>query len=79
MAAFLSFAPTHGVFAAGTLPRLNWTVEEALRSQAQAGSTLVIRRAHEGPRLVCRWQQNAVGRLTCHWDIEVPGAGIRPQ
>jgi hypothetical protein len=78
MAAVLNFAPTHEVFAAGTIPRLNWTVEEALRREAQAGSTLVLRRAHEGPRLVCHWQQNAVGRLSCHWDIEAPGARIPP-
>jgi hypothetical protein len=78
MVALLKFAPTHGVFAPGTIPRLNWKVEEALRRQAQTRSTLVLRRAHEGSTLVCQWQQNADGRLTCHWDIEVPGGRIPP-
>ena len=79
MAALLKFAPPHGVLtAAGTVGRLNSRIETALRREAQARPTLVLRRAHGGPTLVCHWRQSADGRLFCHWDIEVPGAPIPP-
>jgi hypothetical protein len=78
MAALLKFAPTHGVLTAGTIWRMNHSIEGALRRQAQARPALVLRRAHGDPTLVCHWRQGPDGRLSCHWDIDVPGAPIAP-
>jgi hypothetical protein len=78
MAALLKFAPMHGALTAGTIWRMNRGIEGALRREAQMRPTRVLRRAHEGPTLVCHWQQSADGHLSCHWDIEVPGTPIPP-
>ena len=74
MAAILTFAPTRGVLTARTAWRMNRSNEGALRREAQARPTLVLDRANRGSALVSRWRQSADGRLSCHWDIEVPGA-----
>ena len=74
MAAILTSAPAYGVLTARTAWRMNRSNEGALRREAQARPTLVLDRANRGPALVCRWRQSADGRLSCHWDIEVPGA-----
>jgi hypothetical protein len=79
MAAFVKFAPTHGVMIVGTIRRTNPSIAGALRRYAQARPTRV--RHHHGggrPTLVCHWQQGADRRLSCHWDIEVPTACIPP-
>jgi hypothetical protein len=76
MAALLRFAPAHGVLTAGTIWRMNPSIEGALRREAQARPGHVLRRAHGGPTLVCHWQQSADGRLSCCWDLEVPHAPI---
>jgi hypothetical protein len=76
MAALLRFAPAHGVLTAGTIWRMNRSIEGALRREAQARPAHVVRRAHGGPTLVCHWQQSADRRLSCDWDIEVPRASI---
>ena len=76
MAALVRFAPMHGVLAAGTTWRMNRGIEKALRREVQPRPTLVRRRAHEGPTLVCHWRQSADGRLSCRWDIEVPRAPV---
>lgn len=78
--ALLKFAPTRGgLTAAGTIWSTNRNIEGALRREAQARQTSVLRRAGGGPMLVGHWQQGADGRLSCHWDIEVPGAPTFPQ
>ena len=76
MAAILTFAPIHGALTAGTVWRMNRSIEGALRREARARPTLVLHRAHGGPAPVCRWRQCADGRLTCHWDIEASDAPI---
>ena len=50
--------------------RMKHNVEGALRREAQARLTLVLHHAHQGPTLVCHWQQSADGRLSRHWGIE---------
>jgi hypothetical protein len=68
MVAFLKIRPWHGALtAAETIARLNDTVAVTLRRQAQ-------RRL----RLVCHWQQDANGRLSCRWDIEPPNVPVPP-
>jgi hypothetical protein len=74
MAAILTFAPTRGVLTARTAWRMNRSNEGALGREAQARPRLVLDRANRGPVLVCRWRRSADGRLSCHWDIEVPDA-----
>lgn len=62
MAALLHLAPPRG--AANTATELN-------RLRALVHATL----AQRGPRprmLACHWQADANGRLSCHWDVEVP-------
>ena len=76
MAALLKFVPAQGVLTAGTIWRMDRSIESSLRREAQAHLTRVLRRAHGAPTLVCHWRQSADGRLSCHWDIEVPGAPI---
>ena len=51
--------------------RMKYSIEGALRREAQARPTLVLHRTHRGPTLVCHWQQSADGRPSCHWGIEV--------
>jgi hypothetical protein len=64
MAALLKFAPAHGILtAAETIARLSTAVQASLSRQADAR-----------PTLVCRWLQDADGRLSCHWEFEVPAA-----
>ena len=68
MAALLEFRPVHGVTtAAETIARLNRVVKATLSRQ-------VIGR----PRLVCHWQQDVAGRLSCYWKIEPPDIPIPP-
>ena len=68
MAAFLNIAPRHGAStAAETIARLNRAVEATLSRQA-----------HGRPTLVCHWLQDADGRLSCHWDVELPDIPIPP-
>ena len=51
--------------------RMKYSIEGALRREAQARPTLVLHRPDWGPTLVCHWQQSADGRPSCHWGIEV--------
>ena len=68
MAALLKFAPAHGVLsAAETVARLNRDVAVALLRQATAR-----------PALVCQWQPDADGRLSCHWGTGVPDNPVPP-
>jgi hypothetical protein len=68
MAAFLKFfASAHGaVTTAKVIARLN-AIEATLS-----------RPAHERPVLVCRWQQDANGGLSSHWEIEAPDVPVPP-
>ena len=68
MAALLKFRPWHGATtAAETIARLNGAVETTLRRQASVR-----------PTLVCHWQQDANGRLSCFWEIEAPRVPVPP-
>jgi len=68
MAAFLKFAPAHGVLTATeTIAQLNRGVSAVLRQHA-----------HGRPKLVCNWQHDADGRLTCHWEFEPPDIPVPP-
>jgi hypothetical protein len=68
MAAFLRIRPGHGALTtAEVTARLNRADEATLR-----------RRANGRPTLVCHWQQDADGRLFCHWDIEPPDVPVPP-
>jgi hypothetical protein len=52
MAAFLKFAPVHGVSTtAEAIARMDNAVRATLR-----------------PTLICRWMQGADGRLSCYWE-----------
>jgi hypothetical protein len=58
MAALLKFAPIHGALTtAETIARLEAGVRVALHRQPA-----------RHPTLVCRWIQDASGRLSCHWE-----------
>ncbi len=68
MAALLKIAPVHGASAAAeTIGRLNRALEASLCRQAQAR-----------PTLACRWQQDAHGRLSCYWEIDLPDIPVPP-
>ncbi len=68
MAALLKVRPAHGALtAAALIARLNRADEATLRRQAYAR-----------PTLVCHWQQDAEGRVYCHWDIEPPSVPVPP-
>ena len=68
MAAFLKNAPPRGAStAAESIVRLNHTVAATLSRQASAR-----------PTLVCHWLQDAGGRLSCYWDVELPDIPIPP-
>jgi hypothetical protein len=43
-----------------------------------AAETILRRQACGRPTLVCHWQQDAHGRLSCHWDIERPDRPVPP-
>jgi hypothetical protein len=62
MAAFLDIAPSCGApIAADTVVRLNRSIRIAL-----------ARRQEARPTLVCRWLQDADGRLSCYWEVDLP-------
>lgn len=61
MAAFLKFDLTPRV--ADTVAQLRGDVQAAVRQQANAR-----------PVLVCQWQQDADGRLSCYWEFASPDA-----
>ncbi|MBV9251307.1 MAG: hypothetical protein JO227_18900 [Acetobacteraceae bacterium] len=68
MAAFLKFTPGQGAFTtADLISRLCDAEMASLSIQARAR-----------PTLVCRWQQEADGRLFCHWEADVPDIPIPP-
>jgi hypothetical protein len=50
--------------------RMKYSIEGALRREAQARPTLVFHRPERGRTLVCHWQQTADGRPSCHWGIK---------
>ena len=77
MAAVLKLAPFHGALTTGTTWPTNGSIEGALRREAQARPARLLDRACGRPTLACRGRQGADGRLTCHWDIEVPGVPMR--
>jgi hypothetical protein len=58
MAAFLKFAPTHGVS----------TTAEAIVRMDNAVRATLRRQAPVRPTLICRWMQGADGRLSCNWE-----------
>ena len=68
MAAFLKFSsPAYGAMSAGKMiARLN----------AIAGRE--SRQEEARPVLVCRWRQDANGRLSSHWEIEGPDVPVPP-
>ena len=59
--------------------RMKHSIEGALRREAQARLTLVLHRTHRRQTLVCHWQQNADGRLSCHWGIELQPPPFLPK
>ena len=62
MAALLKVRPVPGVSsAADTVARLNTAVQASL-----------LRHANVRAVLVQHWTADADGRLSCHWDIELP-------
>lgn len=68
MAAFLQFAPVRGATnAADTIARLHRTVQATLDQQTRTR-----------PPLVCHWLQDVDGRLSCHWEIELPDIPVAP-
>ena len=68
MAAFLKIRPGHGaLMTAEVIARLN-----------RADAANLCRRANGRPTLVCHWEQDADGRLSCHWDIEPPNVPVPP-
>jgi hypothetical protein len=68
MAAFLKIRPAHGAMTAAVMiARLD-----------RADAAIPRRQAQPRPTLVCRWQQDADGRLSCRWDIEPPDVPVPP-
>jgi hypothetical protein len=62
MAAFLDIAPPYGAAnAADTIERLDRTIRITLALRQEAR-----------PTLVCRWLQDADGRLSCYWEVDLP-------
>lgn len=58
MAAFLKFAPMHGVS----------TTAEAIARMDNAVRATLHRQPPVRPTLICRWTQGANGRLSCYWE-----------
>ena len=56
--------------------RMKYSIEGALRREAQARPTLVLHRPDWGPTLVCHWPD---GRPSCHWGIEVQPPPFLPK
>ncbi len=61
MAAFLDTLPCGAASAADTVGRLERTIRIAL-----------ARRQEAHPTLACRWLQDADGRLSCYWEVDLP-------
>jgi hypothetical protein len=62
MAAFLDIAPPYGAaITADTIRRLDRSIRIAL-----------ARRQEARPTLACRWLQDADGRLSCFWEVDLP-------
>ncbi|HUB49064.1 MAG TPA: hypothetical protein VMB73_29160 [Acetobacteraceae bacterium] len=61
MAALLQFAPPRGAVTTAAVARLRNVVRATVDRHAR------IRAA-----LVCHWTQGADGRLSCHWEAEIP-------
>jgi hypothetical protein len=69
MAALLQIAPVRGATtAADTIALLLRDVQSAVLRQQAAGR----------PTLTCLWTQDADGRLSCHWEIELPDIPVPP-
>jgi hypothetical protein len=68
MAALLKFSPAQGASTtAEAIAQLKDVVRATLHPQMRGR-----------PVLVCRWLEDADGRLSCHWEIEVPNVSIPP-
>ena len=62
MAAFLRFAPKHGVS----------TTAEAIARMDNAVTATPPRQESVRPTLICHWTQGADGRLSCYWECALP-------
>ncbi len=68
MVAFLQLAPTRD-----TRPTTAIVGKLDRAVQASLSQPKGVR-----PTLVCRWLQDADGRLSCYWDIDLPDLPIPP-
>jgi hypothetical protein len=68
MAALLKFRPWHGATTAAE------TIARLIRAVEPTQSRQTIGR----PMLVCHWQQDDGGRLSCFWGIEPPDTLVPP-